>query len=588
MAVFFLTFSVLDAAPAILPLKEVRPGMKGEGKTVFAGTKVEGFKFEVMGIARDFAGPGYDIIWCKLLSDATGQMVVAGGMSGSPCYVDGRIMGALAYGWLFNKEPIFGVQPIESMLELWSFKGNTRVADGKISFEAPVWAAAGGAAPRTMISCMKALAGLGESSVRQMVPLPLEVSGVHPLAADFVNQGFEKAGFAPLASGGGGTADLDEVELEPGAALTGVVARGDINLAATGTLTWRDDDRILAFGHPFLNIGEVNIPCGKAEIIGVVSSYMRSFKMSNKGGIAGVLTQDRLSAVGGRLGVKPKLVPMQVDLRSSGKNHSYKLEFCDNKIFTPLVFQTVLADALAKGMENSEEATLRVKSEIEIDGAPKLVFDDVFSGERFDWALDAVMEMAGQFLPLYRSELAMPRIVRIQVEANMSPVVRLARLRSMTVEPMEARAGDALKVKASFQPWHGERFEREFTIRLPEEVKQGEVTVTLADADRAKQIEGLRSRGGNDLASMEQLVHLLNDRRRHDQLYLFIQRRADGVLLQDQRLPSLPPSVRVLMQNDQTLRSQTMALQDEVLARQAFEFGTVLSASQSVTVRIKP
>jgi hypothetical protein len=590
------------AAPPIIPLKEVKPGLKGECRTVFSGTKIETFSFEVMGVAKDYAGPGRDIIWCRMKTDPTGQMVVAGGMSGSPCYIDGRMMGALAYGWIFNKDPIFGVQPIESMLEVLDFKGKERSTG--LFAEGPSRVRETDRPPAiSKTPLLEILAGFqrpfmaasrGDSP--QHLPLSIEVSRLHPLVADRMLAGLAEAGFSAFVSGGGGTSrSADEGELEPGAPLTGVVARGDLNLAATGTLTWRDGNRILAFGHPFLNAGAVSIPCGRAEIIGVVSSYMRSFKMSNKGRVVGTLTQDRMSAVGGVIGKVPSMTPMEVRIQHPGHDRRYKLEFCDNKFFTPIIFQLAVDQFLAEAMENNEETTIRFRSRVEFENAPPLILEDAFAGERFEWVDEAVRSLAMQLMPLYENEFGTPAIRRVSVEADLQPVLDRVRLEEAAVEPREVQPGETLKVRATFLPWHGKRFQREYSVKLPEEVKGGEVTVILADAEHADQIDGASSspfailRSSSSSArprSLEQLIRVLNDRHRSNRLYVFLQQKAEGLYVQDRRMTALPESIRNLLQNDQTA-NRPAAIHDSVLSKTAVDFDSVVEGSRSVTVKIK-
>ena len=592
------------AAPPIFPLKDVKPGIRGECHTVFAGTRVQAFPFEVMGVAKDFAGPGRDIIWCKMLDDPTKQMVVAGGMSGSPCLIDGKNMGALAYGWTFNKDPIFGVQPIESMLELFEFRGNTR--GGRSLF--------GGKSspPRSSpgVRMLSALAGFAlppgqalSEPTASPIPLPLEIGGLHPLAREPVARALQEAGFFPIFGGGGASQGGlgDASDLVPGSPLTGLIARGDLSMAATGTLTWRDGDRVLAFGHPFLGAGAIALPMGKAEIIGIVSSYMRSFKMANKGPVIGTLTQDRMSAVAGFIGRVPKMVPMTVKVTREGASpRTHRLEFCDNKFFTLSVYQTALLQFLANVMEQSEEGTLAIRSEIRLKSAPPLVFEDMFAGERGSWALDSVVGPAMQLGGLYANDFAQPEIESVAVEASFRPAVHQLSIEQLSAEPLEARPGDAVRLRAIFQPWHGKRISREFETRIPEEAKSGEVQIVLADAARASQLAGKSAlRGGGfvitvggatdsstSARNIEETVLGLNDRRPSDRLYLLVTRAAEGLNLGERHLPALPESIRKLIAGDSTAGSPSR-LSTLILSETQVPMQARVEGSRSVTIRIK-
>lgn len=582
---------VLDAATDIFPLKKVEAGLKGEALTVFSGTKIQSFQFEVMGVAHDFIGPGRDVIWCRMTSDPTGSMVVAHGMSGSPCYVNGRLMGALAYGWEFSKEPVFGVQPIEGMLEVLRLKEAAR-GGSKGSGEATATPSG------ERLGRLKSLAGFarpnssstGKAAAQMLLP-PLEISGLNPCIADRVLQAWSEAGFFPRAGGGGGVSRAaDAAELVPGAAAAAIIAEGDLGIAATGTLTWRDGDRVVAFGHPLLGVGALEIPLGKAEIVGIVPSYASSMKMANRGSIVGRLTQDRLTAVGGALGGVPRLAPMSVRVKRGDSTRDWKLRFCDNKFFTPLVYQTALVQFLSGVLERSEESTVTLRSTIEFEGLPPLKFDDVFSGERYAWLVDAVMTPALQLLPVYENEFETPRVKAIHVEAAVETEVHLTTVEEMSVQPLEARAGETILVRAGLQRWHGPRVQREWEVKLPEEVKSGEVELVLADGSKADQLSGTllgagASRGAGP-RDMKQLILALNKRHRHDSLYLVLQRKSAGLQVQDQRLVSLPESVRNLLSSDQSA-DRPAPIADAILSETAVEIGGVVEGSRSVRIKIK-
>ncbi|MCC7518435.1 MAG: hypothetical protein IT578_04535 [Verrucomicrobiae bacterium] len=598
------------AAPPIFPLKNVKPGLRGECRTTFAGDRVQPFPFEVLGVGKDFAGPGRDIIWCKMLDDPTKQMVVAGGMSGSPCFIEGRNMGALAYGWLFNKDPIFGVQPIESMLELFEFRGNAR--GGRSFFSAirdPL-----PARPSTALRRLGTLTGFPLPTLASAadtsagpLPLPLEIGGLPALAREPVGRALREAGFFPIFGGGGGKAAQgldDPSDLVPGSPLTGVLARGDLNMAATGTLTWRDNDRVLAFGHPFLGVGAVAIPMGKAEIVGIVSSYERSFKMANKGPLVGLLTQDRMSAVAGFLGRVPRMVPMTVRVtREGGGQKSSALEFCDNKFFTLPVYQTALLQLFANVMERSEEGTLALKSEVRLKGASPLVFEDTFAGERGMWAIDAALGPSRQLGELYANDFVQPEIESISVEAAFRPAAHQIVIEQLSADVLEARPGESVRLRARFRPWRGARFTREFEVRIPEEAKSGEVQIVLADAAQLRRFSGrASSRGGASVVfsgeddawgasaatasarALDEVILALNDRRPSDRAYLLVTRAAEGLNLGERHLPALPASVRKLMAADST--ADTSRLSTLILSETQVPMQARVEGSRSLTLRI--
>jgi hypothetical protein len=595
-------------APLILPLKEIRPGMKGTCHTVFSGTRIEHFDFEVMGISRDFAGPQRDVVWCRMLTDPTGQMVVAAGMSGSPCYIEGKMIGALAYGWAFNKNPVFGVQPIESMMELFDFEGNQKLTverpggretASRIQQTTPALSADPKSIFKNLVGFMKPMfplsrahgAGVGGGSgSAEPLALPLEISGLHPRIRDVVLENFREAGFTAVSAGGGGhSPTASSGDLVPGAALAGIICQGDLNMTVTGTLSYRDGDRILAFGHPFLGVGAIDVPFGKAEILGVISSYRMSMKLSNKGEIAGTLTQDRMSAVAGKIGTIPKLTPMKVKVRRPGTEKNYQLEFFDNKYFTPLVYQTALLQFLSLSLEAADECTLKLVSEIELEGLPPLKFEDRFAGEDFSWVIDSVIFPALQIIPLYRNEFGIPRVKQISITADIEHVNESAQLVELSVNPREGRVGESVSVRAGFQTWRGRKFYQEYDVKIPEEAKSaGRLEVILADAHEANRLLGNALgyfQSSLQPQNLPQLVTALNTRHANDCLYLFLRRKAGGMYVQNQRLSGLPASVRKLLAADQGL-SNAESISTSILQKTTIPFGTVVQGAQSAILTI--
>jgi hypothetical protein len=430
------------------------------------------------------------------------------------------------------------------------------------------------------------------SSSVQNLPLPLEISGLHPFVAEKITQGFTEAGFFPVMGAGGGLVNkINPDTLVPGSAVSGVIAQGDLNVAVTGTLTWRDGKDILAFGHPFLGIGAVDIPLGTAEIIGVVSSYMRSVKLSNQGGVVGTLSQDRLTAVKGTIGQMPRMTPMQIQIKRGDTVKTFKLEFCDNKFFTPLIYQTALMQFLANVMDKTEESTLHIKSEIKLKGLPTVRFEDQFVGERFDWVMNMVGEASAQMIPLYGNEFQLPSIQQINVQIEVFPTIHATFLEEISVQSLEVEPGSKIKIQAGFQPWRGKRNLRDFEIQLPEEIKSGELELVIADAHKANQLIGRNSSTmmGSNVGSprnIEQLIQNLNERHSNNSLYIILLKRAYGLEVQNQRLTGLPESVRRVLLNDRTT-DRPQNLQNVILLKTEVPFGSVVSGSKSLRIHIK-
>ena len=582
---FALLAGLLPAAAAlpILPLNEVKPGQVGECKTVFSGTKIESFRFRVEGIGWDHIGPGRHVIWCRMLDDPSGAMVVAAGMSGSPCTVDGKLVGALAYGWEFNKDAKFGVQPIESMLEVTKDFGQVLKKPGgapgaKNKSRSAIWSMAALKSPVT---------ALFRAPPETEVPIPIQIGRLHPLVGDRLLSDWKKAGLFPMQVPSGTARKLIKTELVPGAAAAGVLARGDFTAAATGTLTWRDGDRILAFGHPFTNRGEVEIPLANSEIISIVSSYARSFKMANLGEIVGTISKDRMSAVAGTVGPKPAMIPMTLKMRYPKAAREHRFEFINDRNFAPLIYLTAVADFMAQTMEQSPEATVRIRGRIEVKNFPDVKIDRIFSGENFAWLFDLVFDCNQEINALYNNEVQDFEVESVELEVDVEPVYRAYTIEQVEAYPAEVKPGGTV------EGWVTLRRPREpdrrvpFKLNMPEEVRSGSLEIQVLDARGADKIED-RALGFSPIppASGEELIGILNDRHEPGRLYFFVVQSTPGLILQNERLSSLPGSIRDQL-NDNQARTEIKPIQNALILKESKEIGAKVQGSGKIKIKIR-
>ena len=368
--------------------------MTGEWHTVVSGSRIDSFPMEVVGIAENFIGPQRPVIICKAL-DATNKLTgPVAGMSGSPVFINGKLIGAYAYGWTWPKDQaLIGVTPIESMLEVETNyppgaripAGTNRLASrnaGETGAE-PQWLVApagdgpGLPTPATLQSTMKPL------------PTPLFVSGISERVLQKFSSRLSALGLDVMQAPSGRAHDIDN-DPKPGQPLAGVLMSGDFHFAGTGTVTWRHGNRILAFGHPFLQSGPTEMPMASAEILTVVQSVARSFKLSNTGPIIGTIYQDRLTAIAGEIGRKPNTTHFEAHLDApGGKTRFFQGELFQNQRLSPIISAISLLESLYDTMESEEQQTIYLDTTLEIPGHEPVKLTDAASGEdagSFDWS----------------------------------------------------------------------------------------------------------------------------------------------------------------------------------------------------------
>lgn len=536
--------------PEIMPLSEVKPGQIGTVRTVFQGSKIEEFPCEVIGILRNSIGPRKDMILVRLKGPKPEFTGVVAGMSGSPVYIDGKLVGALAYRFgIFTKEPIAGVTPIEDMLEVAGYEAAPqRRAAGAWDWDRKE---AQGATPATELI--------------EPIATPLVFSGFDRRLIDHFADLFRRNNFIPMVGGGAATASsASGADFEPGAALSCVLMRGDMSISATGTLTYRDGDRVLGFGHPLFQNGATDIPMAKAEVLLVLSSSMASVKLAQPTEIIGSVKQDRLTAIMGQIGASARMIPVSVQIATArGPNRSYNFEIFEEPALTPLLLNIAVANSLL-GMDYSSVQTLNLSGQIELEGHPAVAFTETISSDDADLffpsALRASGELARVFSTLYNNPFERPRIKSISVRADQIAERRAAVIEEVRADRGEVKPGQEFSLTVILSPYRGERATKVIKLKVPETAERGqELRVMVSDARSFEAAEG-RFRFSVQATSLDDLIAQLNRRPASNAIYIRISQNAPGALINQQPLPSLPLSILSVIGSSQTAaNTRTMA-----------------------------
>src|SRR5579863_7843949 len=457
----FISFSAFADGPQppragkveILKSSEIKPGMHATAWTVFKGDTPEAVPVEIIGLYRNMWGPGQDIIVGKMGGKAE-QTNVAGGMSGSPVYIDGKLIGAVALRMTtFSPDAICGITPIELMLEINQFD-KTRPVDA----HTPDRPASSGAPAMAPIATPLLFAGFNENVLHEFAPLfnELGVTAVQGGAGNALTSSKPAAGW--------------KTALQPGQSVAGVLVSGDMSVTGLGTVTYNDGKRILAFGHPFFNIGPVDMPMSKGEVLTILPSAYQPNKVANATEIVGALHQDRHSGIMGVLGEETKMIPVTVSVRSFGENNSLRSEkdfhfnVFDQQKWTPYLMMLTLFDSVSSLNEFMDEATYRLTGKVDLDGGDTLSLNTMqASGEM---PMPAPMLLAGwwgdKFNRLYLNAVTTPRLKQVSVTIDLLPERRVATIENAWIANSEVRPGDDVPVKVFLRPYRGDRIEHEF------------------------------------------------------------------------------------------------------------------------------
>ncbi len=532
--------------PEIMPISEIKPGMQGMWKTVVSGTTIEEFGLEVLGVAQNFVGPQRSVIICQAIDTQNVLTGPVAGMSGSPVYVDGKLIGAYAYGYNWPKEQaIILVTPIEDMIELIDDYPLEKPSD-KQSFSQRVFTSKEYTDTTLSNGGWKMTTG-NESvspeiieSLLQPQPTPLLVSGVSQRTLNIFKSQLASLGLEVMQAPMGSASPDSNFPLEPGSPVSAVLMKGDFNFAATGTVTYRNGDTILAFGHPFLKSGSANLPMAAAEIITVVQSVAQSFKLSNTGPLVGSFYQDRLTSIAGKVGPLPQLTPVSIYTRSvNGIKRSFSGSLVEHPTLSPLLASIALMESLHATMESGEVQTFIIDGRIAIEGYDPIEYREVISGPQ--GANTAIMDFQENLSRIYDNPFARPKVSSIDLEIEISDHWKLSYLKEVRIESRRARAGGNIDLVLSLYHYQGESTLHPVSVPLPEKLRSGDqLTILIADANEAERVDKVLD--GN-ITSFDDIINKWRAGRSSEAIYIKLLKDTQGLRLEGENLFDLPPSV---------------------------------------------
>lgn len=570
-ALVFAALSVLSL-PATTPLMgvdEIRPGMTGIGRTVFEGAELSEFKVQILGILRNVQGPKRNLILAKLDGGPLAQTGVAQGMSGSPVYVDGRLIGAVSYSiGAFSKEAIAGITPIAEMKDATTMPKRPAAPQARIdlpvtreSLTAALSSTYARLAPfaarpsDVQAIGLPAAAGAQFGVMLRPIATPLVFGGFEPEIVDLLSGAFSAAGFTPMVGGGSG-AQSAEVRtmtgpMREGDAVGVSLLGGDLELGATGTVTHIDGDRVYAFGHPFFNLGPAEFPLTRAYVYKMLPSLMQSFKIAALGDVIGTMQQDRATAIAGTLGAGPALVPMTVTLTSARGDapatRTLKYQLVNDQVFTPLLSYVAMYNTLATYERQFGPATFVVKSRTRINGHADLVVEDVFAGDNQGAGLAAAV--GGPLTMLMTNDLSPVRIDGLDITIEASETPRSVTIERVWLDEIRPRAGRTVPLKVLTRSYRGEEKITTVPIDIPANVS-GPLSILVTDGRSLNALEQRELRRSVQPQSVAQMIRVLNGTRRNNRVYVRLLSGTPGAVVNGEALPALPPSVLAVLEGD--------------------------------------
>jgi hypothetical protein len=581
--------------PAIMPLNQIHEGMKGTALTVFQGVKPEPMDVEVLGVMHNANGPKGDIILVRLHGIKPEYTGVVAGMSGSPVYFDGKLAGALAFRiGEFSKEPIAGVTPIEEMLEINALDHSPAQGPAQsqtqASSTAPTGASSDQPGTTQTASPGEKSTSLSQNYSNYLKPIdtPLVFNGFSNDTLQRYASQFASAGIVPVMGIGSASDQKQPEPIEAGSAVSAVLVRGDMDIAATCTVTYVDPQRLLACGHPLLQFGEVDLPMTKATVLATLPSPLNAFKIVNTTETVGAFVQDRQSGIMGVPGRESKMIPVTVTMHSDGATKEFHYEVLNNARLSPVAMMATVFNSLHGTNEYGEDITYRMNGVLSVKGYPDVTLRNMFAPQ--DNGQPAAALAAGsigeRFGRIYSNPFDAPDVLGVKLDFDLVRERRSARLEASRTDMTEARPGDQIMVETVIRPYRGERLVRQIPIRIPTSTSKGTLRILVSDGetlDRMHRGTPMMNRG----LGLAPTIALLNRERANDRVYVSLIGSDPEAMIADKVMPTLPLSVMNVMDNMRGTQDMIVLGESSVSEASTDSLDYVVSGAQMLTINIK-
>lgn len=588
------------SAAETMPLSQVRKGMKGYGLTAFDGPKLEKFDVEIIGVLNNI-GPGQNLILARVDHPVVQRAGIIAGMSGSPVYIDGKVIGALAYAWQFAKEPVAGITPIEEMLKIARGGGQgsaaTAIADAAPRFSgSELLTAIANQKLDTVFdkltSALTSRMAASSLSGAKAITLPVSLSSFAPETVTRFTPYFDKLGFMPVPVGATSTSTATTTagkkkQFAPGDAVGAVLLNGDFSVAATGTVTHLEGDRVYAFGHPFLDMGEIRFPMAEAEVVGVMPSLASSFKFSNTGPIVGVLQQDRAAGIMGVVGETAEMIPVSLTLEGSGVNErTYQVNVVRHTHLSPLILAMAADSIIANAQRAAGERTVILESEIKVKGFAPIRLREGWAGAQARQSIPQYLAVIAGYL--MTNEFRDAEIEGIKVHLRHDDQLRIARLMEaslVTPDKGKISPGDVVKVRAVLKPFRGETFTETFDVRIPDDQPAGAAYLLVGSGSVMNSVDFTLV--PPDPRTLDQVLDVLQRLRPATDLIVGLYSNAEGAVTSGVYLPNLPPSMRAVVGGDTSNAAQA-AVKYYAAGKEARPLGYIVDGALKIDLDVQP
>ncbi len=560
------------AQTTVFPLADVKRGLCGVAYTVFEGVNPEPMQVEILGLLKNSRGPGQDMILARLHGLKPEYTGVVAGMSGSPVYIDGKLMGALSFRiGQFSKEPIAGITPIAEMLAIRD--GVTPDSAGKLK---------------------SATSATPDGASVTPIETPLVFSGFSQETIDRFGDRFRALGLTPVMGLGAAASDLHQPEpIIPGSAVSAILVRGDLSMAGTCTVSYVDKSSLLACGHPITQFGHISFPMTKATVLATLPSPLNAFKIIATTETAGQFTEDRNAAILGRFGERARMIPVEIDITgdpgapgTAAPKKSVHFEVADNKDLTPSLMLVSIFQSLQQNNLASAEASYRMAGEMTVDGQSPVKLDAVVSPNELNpAAINAALYVNERFSRVYGNSTTKPVISGLKLSLSSVGPSHSATLDGVRLSQTEVRPGDAIDVEATLHPVRSAPVILRLSVRIPPGTPPGDLRLVVGDGATSDRISFSTGAQGQNI-SLADAVSQLNRGHSNHRLYVTLLTHDVQTSLEGGTMRMVPLSLANVYESQRSEQKiQLTGESSEELG--SVEGGFAISGSQVVVIKVK-
>ena len=573
--------AALPAQTAFFPVKDIRAGMHGTGRTVFSGNRIEEFQAEILGVLDNF-GPKESLILARLSGGPLEHTGVMQGMSGSPVYIDGKLAGAVAMAFPYAKDPIAAIRPIEDMV-----RASTAVASATPRRRAI------GLADQDLVHVLTRPEPAMAGDARLIdIATPISFSGFSRATLEAFAPQLRPLGLEPRQAVSSGS-KLDArmgnpADLKPGSMISVQLLSGDFSVAADGTVTYIDGNRIYAFGHRFLDIGSTALPFARSEVLTLVPNVNTSFKLSTAREWMGTINHDRNTAIAGELGKRAELVPVDISVsRATRRIESYQMQMVNDPLLSPLLIQMAVYSTIDATERTVGAGSVLVTGEIEFQNAQApVLLNNMFAADNGS-AMQGSISTAIPLAYVMQSGFQTLHLKKVAIRVETSDQKKQLTIDGISVSHGEVRPGEKVQLNVALVGENGAEIMRPVIYQVPIGAEPGPLYFTVADANTTN-IADFRQVLTASPRSTTQLISTVNNLHPNTKAYVRVWRPDPAFQLEGADLPDPPASVAMILAGSQSsLAGITQTRNSKIAEMEVDGGGRVISGVKTVQVEVK-